>query len=626
MAKFNPEDYRVKENSDSKSASKFDPEKYRVKDSSRDQSIPAEAALEGFGEGATMGYLNNIQAATEPLVFGAMNLPTRAANLFKDEKDKTPLVESDNYTVARDAYNKRQETLQKENPASFGVGQIAGTMASSIPVAKAAQGATWAARAGQAAKAGAAYGAIQNTSETQGEAGNLDLGERLINTGAGAAFGAASSIGADALSAGAKSTIKSLGNIKQAAGERLKDSAESLAFKSTGASLKDFRNAYSKNEINEIGRYLLDKGIVKLGDSVDDIAKKTLEYKQLAGKALDKVYSDADATLKTMISQKGFDPIRDKKRILEAAKNELGDTVGSQAALEKISKYIDDVAVSHVDDVLAKNGNTLGQYEVMSPRRSNEIKGAMDEQINYARNPMAKEPATEKAFSGARTELNKIVGESMDELGGSAAAQQLKAANKQYGLAAKTNQISQDRVNRESANNMFSLTDKIAGSGAGLYTLATGDWESGLALLAAKKGFEKYGVTGLAKLADSASKKLLANPQYVTMAQKNPQAFKSAVFGLVEKMGSNITDSFALPKAASNEQPKKGPEKWMAVGASKLQEHENSGFTPEQIEKIKNTKKGKELLIQASDLAPNSKAMNKIIEQIRSGALDQGGE
>lgn len=107
----------------------------------------------------------------------------------------------------------------------------------------------------------------------------------------------------------------------------------------------------------------------------------------------------------------------------------------------------------------------------------------------------------------------------------------------------------------------------------------------------------------------------------------------SKVAGIGEDTFNSVRDVTAsgvkkLASPAARMMPEqfatKGPEKWMAVGANKLQEHENSGFTPEQIEKIKKTKKGRELLIEASSMAPNSKAMNKIIEQIRSGSLESG--
>jgi hypothetical protein len=58
-----------------------------------------------------------------------------------------------------------------------------------------------------------------------------------------------------------------------------------------------------------------------------------------------------------------------------------------------------------------------------------------------------------------------------------------------------------------------------------------------------------------------------------------------------------------------------GPQKWVADGADKVSQHSDS-ISPEQIEKLKATKKGRELLIKASDLKPNSKAMDKLVGQI----------
>lgn len=567
-----------------------------------------QAGLEGFGEGVSLGYLNNLQALTEPLTFKALN--------FITGKD----VKADDYVEARDSYNKRQESLAKENPKSFMAGQVAGTIASAIPAAGAGAAAgtgraAMAARGLQAAKAGTIYGATQNTQETEGQLGGLDIPQRIENAGTGMATGILASYGGEALGAGARYGGQKLSQAKNAVGEKLKDLAETQAFKATGAMLKDFRNSDAKGEINEIGRYLLDKGILKVGDSVDDIAAKTLQYKKEAGQLLDKVYSDADSAIKNSIREKSFDPIRDKERILKAAKEELGDTVGATGAIEKLSNYIDDVAKNNIDDAMASADTLPINNPTMSPRRTNDIKGAVDEQINYARNPLSKEPASEKAFTGARRELNKIVSESIDELGGEQATKALKDANKQYGLASKTNRFSQDRVNREAANKSFGLTDTIAGSASAGYGIVTGDWETAIAAMAAKKGFEKYGTTGIAKLADSASKRLLQNPQMAKLAQVNPQAFKASVFSILDKIPKPSEAAPAImQKAASNEAPQKGPDKWASVGSSKLID---SGIDQQTIEKLKQSKKGRDLLFRASDLNPNSKAMQNLMGEIQ---------
>lgn len=71
--------------------------------------------------------------------------------------------------------------------------------------------------------------------------------------------------------------------------------------------------------------------------------------------------------------------------------------------------------------------------------------------------------------------------------------------------------------------------------------------------------------------------------------------------------------------------PEKGYEKWASDGAKKLIQHD-SEFTLEQINQIKQSKKGRDLLIKASDLQPKSKAMSKIVEQIRSGSISEEAE
>lgn len=60
----------------------------------------------------------------------------------------------------------------------------------------------------------------------------------------------------------------------------------------------------------------------------------------------------------------------------------------------------------------------------------------------------------------------------------------------------------------------------------------------------------------------------------------------------------------------------KGYDKWASDGAQKLQQHD-SAFSKDQIEQLKNTKKGRDLLIRASYLKPKSKAMDNLIGQIK---------
>lgn len=98
----------------------------------------------------------------------------------------------------------------------------------------------------------------------------------------------------------------------------------------------------------------------------------------------------------------------------------------------------------------------------------------------------------------------------------------------------------------------------------------------------------------------------------------------------ISKKISDALEIPSLPRAADNQDqssantPKKGLDKWVEDGIKKLQKHDVSGEISEQsiIDQLKQTKQGRNLLIQASDLKPGSKAMDRVAEQIRSGYLD----
>lgn len=77
-----------------------------------------------------------------------------------------------------------------------------------------------------------------------------------------------------------------------------------------------------------------------------------------------------------------------------------------------------------------------------------------------------------------------------------------------------------------------------------------------------------------------------------------------------------------LPSSADkNDSPKKGPDKWADDGLKKLLEHDKDGALKDTaLEQLKKTKAGRDLLIRASDLSPGSKAMDKVMSQIKSAS------
>jgi hypothetical protein len=179
---------------------------------------------------------------------------------------------------------------------------------------------------------------------------------------------------------------------------------------------------------------------------------------------------------------------------------------------------------------------------VLDPRRSNDIKGALDDAINYARNPLSKDPAKEQALYAARRAISGKIDNQIESLGGTELLGDLKAANKDYGLAAQVQRTANDRAQREAANRVIGLTDTIAGAGfGGASMLLNNDKGDDLGLLGAGLGFalgaganklgRTYGNAVMAKTADNVAKFLLRSPQMQQLATRNPAAFKAAING-----------------------------------------------------------------------------------------------
>jgi len=113
------------------------------------------------------------------------------------------------------------------------------------------------------------------------------------------------------------------------------------------------------------------------------------------------------------------------------------------------------------------------------------------------------------------------------QLGDESLSKTLREANKEFGTSANVYNIANDRVQRESANQMFGLTDTIAG-GAGttigaVFGGAPGAVATGLLATAANKLGRTYGPGLVSGGADALSKGLL----------KSEKVLRKAPMGLV---------------------------------------------------------------------------------------------
>lgn len=168
---FNPDEYLAKQDNG------FDPDAYLSKNT---EDRPLSALAEGVAQGGSLGYADEIRAATEPGVFKLLSKIT--GEDVKSEGD---------YISRRDEYVKKSKGLEESNPNMYLGGQLGGgiiTALASAPLT-AVKGAALTQRLASAAKIGAGMGALQDTETKKGE---LSFGalERLKNTAMGAGLGA----------------------------------------------------------------------------------------------------------------------------------------------------------------------------------------------------------------------------------------------------------------------------------------------------------------------------------------------------------------------------------------------------------------------------------------------------
>ena len=258
------------------------------------QTSALETGIESFGNQASFGYLPQIQAATEPLVQGAMGL-------FGDNIDEKLRAQGFNiqesapttYLQRRDENIARQQLQKSENPDAALYSGLAGGLVSGIATGGAlgslglgGRAASFGGRLAQAAGTGAVTGAIRNPGDTQGEVSPFQPTERAENMALDAATGAVFQGGLEGAG--------KIGSLLKNAPKTLKSYSELKALKGSGAMLKDFRTAFEKGKAYKLGEAAIDEGLIAMGDDIADVAQKAKAVKGEVGNNIGKVYDKAD--------------------------------------------------------------------------------------------------------------------------------------------------------------------------------------------------------------------------------------------------------------------------------------------------------------------------------------------
>jgi hypothetical protein len=433
-----------------------------------DYAGDANAALQGFGQGASFGYLPQLQAAAEPAMTKIMDLATGG-----DQYADLP-----SYVDRRDKNIDLLEKLQKSNPKSFVGGALAGGLTTGLAIPQASLGANTALGTRMAAQVGMGMGQrmfVQNPGDVKGVVDPVQSQARAQTL-------------ADPLAIGIDAAIPMAGPVLSQVGGYVGKKAEKLAFKSLGPYARDSIKAFAKDKVNDIGRTLLDTGAVGgAPKSYQGLLDKISSLKNNAGTTLGE-------TVEMMAQKEGGNPIG-------VSRMKIGDQLGN----DLISKETDAAGIidrnaklqAHIDAFKAGGEENIPLLQAEMKKRG------IAKEINYDRLPGADIPIDEQFNRALVGKLRSGV-----EQGGEALAEKtgfdvnkFKDMKNTYGNLATAEDIAAKRTSKDFANRFLSPSDYGAGLvGAGFGAMSGGSPEerakhalmgAGLGLI--NHGARKYG-------------------------------------------------------------------------------------------------------------------------------------
>lgn len=433
-----------------------------------------EAALQGFGQGASMGYLPQLNAIAEPAFAKAADLVT-GGNSY----ESTP-----NYTARRDAWLKQQLDLQKRNPKAYLAGELGGGLSTAM-AAPAAAGVEAPLIAKMAASGGlaAAQGALRNPGDAPGVVDPLQLQERGANA-------------ADIKNLAINTLAPAAGPVLKAGGKALGSVAEKAAFKALGPYARQAMQAYSKGRVNDIGRTILDEGVVSMPPrGFEALEAKATAANDLAGKKL-------GSTVESMAQKETGSPIGLSR---EDIANNLSDRLISQKDADVAGVTERNAKMQEmINNFKSGGGESVADLNPELPLLEAELKKrAVNKEIRYDRLPGADIPDTEVFNRALEGELRSGV-----EKGGEALAKktgfpvdEFKNQKATYGNLSTAEDILRKRAGKEGGLRLASPSDYGVGAAGAAIGAMTGSspeerikhaiMGAGLGLM--NKGARKYG-------------------------------------------------------------------------------------------------------------------------------------
>lgn len=389
------------------------------------QPSELESGLTGAFSGATAGFMDEISGATEAALnaIGVRN----THDLSKMELGVPSLDISENYRRGRDAKREMQKASQQANPNSYLAGQFGGAAASSfIP-----------GMGGASIGKLAAQGAAQGLGDSEADLLEGDILGAARDTAIGGTIGAGMGVAGKAISAGASKASPYVQNLINKTTAKFDDMAENYAVQATGATGRQ-----ADKFADDAGRQLLDRRLVRFGDSAENIANRTTEALEESGRGIGSALDKLDNQGVTGSVDKIVDT-------LEAEIKELAKTPGNEQLIKQLTKEVDNLYMRGQSDL------PIGLAE--------QSKRNFQGQTNYF-SPEVDKKASAKVADAFRNEVERSASVADPSI-----ASQFKADKETYGLLKPIQEAAQKRASTLNQSPIAGLLDTAtAGVGGSL--------------------------------------------------------------------------------------------------------------------------------------------------------------
>lgn len=538
MSEFNPDEFLKK--TEPKNSDDFNPDSFLEK--TRPKKSQFDSASSGLFDSLSLGYDDELAGALEAAgsTVGVRGLGGKLKDIHTDAPtglDFDKLTEI--YKNKRDEARKEKIEAKEDNPKTYLGSNLVGSIGSSALLPGSAFSSI-----GRAAASGSALGAANSLGSSDAD----NLKDLAVDTAMGGAIGAGAGAGGAMLE-------KGISKVAQKGQEFFKDLAEKKAFKALGPYARDAIKANDKDQINSIGRTLLDEGVIgSKPASYEVLGQRASDAAENAGKKLGNYVDDLAGKERELAQAIGgnVESGVNKKMIADAVKKDLINTS------------------SEVPGALQKNNqikNILNEFlagrENIPINEAEALKQSIGKEINWDRLPGADIPTQEQVLRSLYSKLRQGTEDAaqfLEQKINGPSSKVFKDLKTTYGNLSTASDIASKRGSKEFANRFLSPSDYLTGGIGAAGGFASGnDFEDklkgaaiGASFGLANKGLRQYGNQVTANVANNVSQFLLKSPKMQLLLQNEPKAFLGIVNSFAEKLISNTKN---IPIRADSEKP-----------------------------------------------------------------------